>query len=688
MIANEQIAAAPGKKPRWLKASRVIWPVCAAMALIILILSIVAQLTASADTRYGLLTTTGSPFLNQALNIAGFLGYGATAFICILLATLLFIKRQDDAMAHFLAYFLLVYGLVMAGPIAYLEPFLPGSQSFNFAVLVPGLFGPLLVVFLAIFPNGQVLPGWARWLAAAAVLYGLFSPIILNNKAYNLPMVLSVGGVILWFGLLAGGLFAQIQRFRFLSDPVQRQQTKWVIYGFVVALLLVILLTAWTIIGNYRGRDDPLSLMSYLIRLLWSAAILVLPVTLTLAILRYRLYDVEFFINRTLIYGALTAAVIAVYVLIVGGLGSLLQAQDNLLLALIATGLIAVLFQPLRDRLQQAVNRLMYGERDQPFEALSRLGRRLEDLPSPDMVYTVIVEAVAQALKLPYAAIAVRRGERTETAEAHGNPGRLVRSYPLMHQGEFIGELQVSPRREGEQFSAADERLLRNFARQVGAAVYAAELLSALQLSRQQLVSAREEERRRLRRDLHDGLGPALASVVWQAEGARDLMESDPIEGSALLESSIDQARSALADIRRLVYELRPPALDELGLVGALKQTARQYRQMDVTIDAPNPLPPLPAAVEVAAYRIALEALKNAVDHGQAAHCQISLSLNGDLILAIRDDGSGLPPGYVSGVGLLSMRERAEELGGVFTIRRRGSGGTAVEVRLPLERGG
>jgi signal transduction histidine kinase len=188
----------------------------------------------------------------------------------------------------------------------------------------------------------------------------------------------------------------------------------------------------------------------------------------------------------------------------------------------------------------------------------------------------------------------------------------------------------------------------------------------------------------RLRRDLHDGLGPALASVIWQAESAQDLVYSEPAETVNLLESSVQQAQAALADIRRLVYGLRPPALDELGLVGALGQAAGQRQQMSVTIDSPA-LPVLPAAVEVAAYRIVQEALKNATEHGEAKNCIVTFALDGSLCLTIEDDGQGLPEITTPGVGLISMRERAEELGGSFAIQTRKSGGTRVDVCLPIE---
>jgi signal transduction histidine kinase len=176
--------------------------------------------------------------------------------------------------------------------------------------------------------------------------------------------------------------------------------------------------------------------------------------------------------------------------------------------------------------------------------------------------------------------------------------------------------------------------------------------------------------------------------VIWQADSARDLVYKDPSEAVQLLEGGIEQAQVALADIRRLVYGLRPPALDELGLVGALEQAARKHQQTEVTVEAPAPLSSLPAAVEVAAYRIVQEAIKNAVEHGQAKKCVVYLALDGNLCLTVEDDGLGLPEAVTPGVGLVSMRERAEELGGTFKIYTRPVSGTKVEVHLPLELGG
>ena len=327
----------------------------------------------------------------------------------------------------------------------------------------------------------------------------------------------------------------------------------------------------------------------------------------------------------------------------------------------------------------------MYGKRDEPFEVMANLGRQLENAFEPEMVYPTIVETVAQTLKVPYVAIAIKKGERFEIVESSGQKKYDNQAYPLKYQGEVIGRLLVDRRGPDEDFSEADERLLRTIARQAGTAVHAMQLTADLQRSRQQLVTAQEEERRRLRRDLHDGLGPVLASVVWQTDSARDLVYTDPDETVQLLDSSIEQAQTALTDIRRLVYGLRPPALDELGLVGALRQEAQNHYQIAITVDGPEPLPQLPAAVEVAAYRIAREAINNAAGHGQAKNCSVNLQVESGLSLIVNDDGVGLLEPVTPGVGLVSMRERAAELGGTCTIAARPEGGAVVEAYLPLE---
>ena len=216
---------------------------------------------------------------------------------------------------------------------------------------------------------------------------------------------------------------------------------------------------------------------------------------------------------------------------------------------------------------------------------------------------------------------------------------------------------------------------------------YAVRLTADLRRSRQRLVTAREEERRRLRRDLHDGLGPQLASMALSIDAVTRLMKSNPDAAANLLQELKNQSQDSIQEIRRLVYELRPPALDELGLAGALRESAARYGQSGVrfTIDAPDPVPPLPAAVEVAAFRIAQEAMTNVVRHAHARTCRVTLKPERDyLCVTIEDDGRGLPDNLQRGVGLRSMQERVAELEGRFTLGTSPTGGALVQARLPI----
>ncbi|MDE3089093.1 MAG: GAF domain-containing sensor histidine kinase [Chloroflexota bacterium] len=281
-------------------------------------------------------------------------------------------------------------------------------------------------------------------------------------------------------------------------------------------------------------------------------------------------------------------------------------------------------------------------------------------------------------------------------ADEEGNPkGKKTEgeALPLVYQGETIGQLIFAPRAPGEPFTPTERHLLENITHQAGIAAHAVRLTADLQHSRERLVTTREEERRRLRRDLHDELGPTLASQALKLDAALEMMGDDQSQVGALLVDLKTQTQGIVADIRRLVYELRPPALDELGLVSALRAHVGQYSDstngLDISIQAPpDGLPPLSAAVEVAAYRIALEATTNVVRHAHARECILRVAVaNGNTLqLEIRDDGIGLPRERIAGVGLNSMRERAEELGGTLVVEALPSNGTRVVARLPLSK--
>jgi len=277
----------------------------------------------------------------------------------------------------------------------------------------------------------------------------------------------------------------------------------------------------------------------------------------------------------------------------------------------------------------------------------------------------------------------------------HGTAPAALEAMPLTHGAQPVGRLLLGVRAGERGFRPTELALLTDLARQAGAAIHAQRLRDDLARSRERLVLAREEERRRFRRDLHDGLGPTLAAVGMRAEAAAAVLDVDPEAGRRQLEALGDEIRVALADVRRLVEGLRPPALDELGLMGAIgQQAARLDSAMAhpepgvaaIRVESdPVPMPDLPAAVEVAAYRIAVEAMTNAVRHAGARLCSVRLEAAAQLTIEVTDDGRGLPSPLRPGTGLESMRERAEELGGDVSFEPRPGGGTRVVARLPLD---
>jgi signal transduction histidine kinase len=373
--------------------------------------------------------------------------------------------------------------------------------------------------------------------------------------------------------------------------------------------------------------------------------------------------------------------------------------------AIVSAGVVAVVALPLHERLQRWVNRLMFGDRDDPDRALRRLGQRLEASLDPQTVLPTLVETVADAMRSPYVAIELEGEDawadeqKVEAAVGRrpvdsSGPRELIR-LPIVYRGRPVGHLALSPRGSNEAFSVADERLLADLARQVAPAVEAVRLTADLRRSREALITTREEERRRLRRDLHDELGAALAGSMMKAAAARTLLRSDPTRAAELLDDLATDSRGMIDEVRRIAYNLRPPALDEVGLVGALRQHIAAFDEGDptgrvirATLDAPDTLPPLSAAVEVAALRIALEGLTNAARHSGGATVRVCLGVTGGAVaVSVVDDGHGVADGVPAGVGLTSMRERAEELGGTLRLTTNEAGGTTVIAHLPIARG-
>lgn len=449
-------------------------------------------------------------------------------------------------------------------------------------------------------------------------------------------------------------------RYRRGNDQ-RRRQLLWLVLALVAMTVIVV---PWGLFGA-----------GPILQLL---AIALVPTAMTIAVLRHQLLDIRLVLSRTVLYALLTAGVVGAYLGLVAVADSVLRREVGLGSSVLATLIIALGFNPVRVRLQRMVDRALYGDRADPVRALSRMGKRLAEGTGADS--GDVLAAVRDALRLPYAALRSGGDERA----VHGTPPELLETVPLSYRGDRVGELVVGVRPGQRRLDGADRAALELLAVPLAVAVHATGLSEAVQRSREQLVAAREEERRRLRRDLHDGLGPALTGIAFQADAAGNLLPTDPDRAAELIGSLRGAATEAIADVRRLVYALRPPALEELGLVGALRRHAEKLDggPPTVTVHAPQELPPLPAAVEAAAYRIGVEALTNAVRHAQATRIDLRVEVDGALELAVDDDGAAAATWH-PGVGLTSMHERAAELGGSVTAGPLAAGGR-VTARLPL----
>ena len=536
-----------------------------------------------------------------------------------------------------------------------------------------------------LFPNGRLSsPGW-RWPARAtgaaiviATLAAGTTQVIVDDSMrgsavdnpVDLPfpdgpqMAVAVACIAVVFAVALSATVRIAIRMRRVTGP-ERQQYAW----FVASVLLLVI---------------PMLLPIDLPETIGLGVTVLAIAALGVGIVRYGAFDIEIALSRTLAYLVLTVAALAVYSVAAVAVGAQLDAG---LFPAAAAGAAVLLLAAIRQRVQRAVDRLLYGDRRDPLSALTTLGNRLGSALDSDAVLPAIAETVRQTLRLPYAA--VRLANDAEPACTSGEPPARTVKFGLKHAGQQVGTLVVGVRRGEVGLSAADTRLLETFAAQIGVAAHDVRVTRELRQSREALVTSREEERRRIRQDLHDGLGPTLAGISLGLESAAQRTRRADPEVSALLESLGAETNAAVTEIRRIVADLHPTMLDVIGLVPALVHHAglissRTRGDLVVSVVA-EPLPELPTAVEAAAYRITLEALTNVVRHSHAAACDVRLTMDRGLHVTIRDDGIGaVPVGPVRGAGLASMRARAEELGGACTVRFRQDQGTEVVAMLPV----
>ena len=472
--------------------------------------------------------------------------------------------------------------------------------------------------------------------------------------------VLSVVGALAAVVGVVLAVVTLVQRWR-RDDELARQRVLWFALAFACPVLLF-----------------PVAVADAATPLIFALATLPVPLAIAVAVTQRRLYDVQLAVNRSLTYGLLSLLIAGLYAVVVGGVGAFTRSRGAPWLPWVAAGVVAVTFAPLRNALQQAANRLTYGQWSQPAVVLAATGRRLADAADVPALLDTLAAELGTGLGLDVVEITDELG-RPLARHGIAAPTEELR---LTAYGTPVGRLRWS----GGRLRGPDRALLTDVAHQLGGVVHAAALLGVVRTAQERQILAREEERKRLRRDLHDGLGPALSALTLHVDALRNRLDSPEVDADLLtLRSGI---QGTVSDVRRIVEGLRPPALDELGLAGALEQLAdRLTAGTDLLLDVEvAPAPGLAAAVEVAAYRIAQEALTNVVRHAGARRACVRIRTDdGDLVLEVADDGSGTPAPRDGGVGLASMRERAEELGGLVEVLGRPGSGTRVTARLPVD---
>jgi signal transduction histidine kinase len=492
----------------------------------------------------------------------------------------------------------------------------------------------------------------------------------------------------------------------------ERQQLKWVAYvGSVIAVAVLGMMFLGA--GGQFGLPGNPALQDFAFTVVLAGFVVGLPLATAIAVLKYRLYDIDLVINKSIVYGALAVFITTIYVAIVVGVGRLVGTggRPNLGLSILATALVAVAFQPVRERLQRLANRLVYGKRATPYEALSEFSDRIASTYSDEQVLPRLAQTIAESTGAAQAVIWAREGTENRTLASWPQPnGSSIHSQevtgavsssdrivPVQHQGEVLGALSIRKAR-GEAITPIDEKMLADLASPAGVVLRNVQLTrqlqerldristqtTELQASSARIIAAQDSTRRRLERNIHDGAQQHLVAIAVKLRLAATLAKRDPVRATRLLDELEVETHQALETLHALARGIYPPILRELGLESAIRAQSARF-SLPVEVSSAG-LTRYPSEVEGAVYFCCLEALQNIAKHAKATSVRIHLAnAGGDLTFSVEDDGVGFDPSRVrNGSGLQNIADRLAALGGLLTVVPRPGGGTSVQGRVPV----
>ena len=568
------------------------------------------------------------------------------------------------------------------------------------------IVGSIAIHVFLLFPTGRPpSPRW-RWVlwtgAGGIVLFssalalspetdlGLGNPFFDVSEAVTEPIV-GVGAIIFLGSLIAA---AASVVFRFVhARGDERQQVKW----FAAAASLVALFLAIVFLNEFAlPRSDVVGRVGELGTIL---SFMLIPIATGIAVLKYRLYDIDLVISKAVLYGTLVVIITVLYLGIVVGVGALVGRRGGLVLPGVAAAVVALAFQPIRQRASHLANRLVYGKRATPYEVLSEFSDRLAGTFAAEDILPRMARVLAEGTGAARSEVWLRVGAQLSRAASWPPPGGpaalplrdgdvpdlpgVERAVAVRHGEELLGALGLTKPR-GESVTPAEERLMANLAAQAGLVLRNVRLIEELRASRQRLVAAQDEERRRLERNIHDGAQQQLVALAVNLKLARTLSTKDPAKGQEILHRLQGEAQDALDNLRDLARGIYPPVLADKGLAAALESQARKAT-VPVTIDSDG-IGRYPQEAEAAAYFCVLEALQNVAKYAEATSVTVRLGLeDGDLLFTVTDDGRGFDPATTpQGSGLQNMRDRLEALGGSVEVVSEPGRGTTVTGRIPV----